>query len=224
VRDALRERLGRVFDALGCELGAYELAIAVVAAYEEPHRCYHGVAHLAACLALFDEVWRSAPHPIEVEAALAFHDLVYDPRALDNEKRSAERAKAALVAHEAPENVAARIAELVLATAHDHVEDRAEDPDAALLVDIDLAILGAPERDFEAFERGVREEYAWVDEPDYRRARARVLRAFLARPHIYRTPAIRDRLEAGARENLERALTALVGEEPRCVTSRGGRP
>src|SRR5687767_13845629 len=67
--------------------------------------------------------------------------------------------------------------------------------DAALVIDIDLTILGAPRRVFESFERQVRREYAHIPEPLFQRGRSAVLRSFLSRRRIFSTPQIRARLE-----------------------------
>jgi predicted metal-dependent HD superfamily phosphohydrolase len=83
-------------------------------------------------------------------------------------------------------------------------------PDQQLLVDIDLSILGAPQARFDEYERQVRREYAWVDEPIFRSVRSSILKEFLARPSIYSTTSFRDRLENSARENLKRSIAALA--------------
>ncbi len=44
----------------------------------------------------------------------------------------------------------------------------------------------------------------------FRAGRAKVLGGFLARPAIYRTPLFRERFEASARVNLERAIAELT--------------
>ena len=100
----------------------------------------------------------------------------------------------------------ARIERMILATKHDAIP---EDGDARLLVDIDLAILGSAPGRFDAYERQIREEYAWVPEADFRAGRARLLRSLLDRPRIYATDWFHDRLEEKARANLERSLRAL---------------
>ena len=64
---------------------------------------------------------------------------------------------------------------------------------------------------FQAFEQQVREEYAWVPEPLFRQKRAEVLEGFLGRPQLYRTPALREALEAQARVNLADAIAVLRG-------------
>jgi predicted metal-dependent HD superfamily phosphohydrolase len=74
---------------------------------------------------------------------------------------------------------------------------------------VDLSILGQPPEVYRKFEADVRREYWWVLAPIFRRERARILRSFLERPHIYNLGVFRDRYEAQARRNVAAALAAL---------------
>jgi predicted metal-dependent HD superfamily phosphohydrolase len=99
-----------------------------------------------------------------------------------------------------------RVRALILATRHDAPPDT---PDAQVLVDIDLSILGAHAARFDEYEQQVRDEYAWVPAFLFRRTRRKILEAFLARPSIYATVHFHSQLEKKARENLARALLKL---------------
>jgi predicted metal-dependent HD superfamily phosphohydrolase len=181
----------------------------LVAAYSEPQRHYHTLQHLRECLAHFEAAASLAKRPAEVELALWFHDAVYDAQRQDNEERSAEWARRSILAAGCGEDVALRVQALVLATAsHEAVAD---DPDLQLLLDIDLAILGAAPARFAEYERQIRAEYAHVPEPLFRAGRARVLAGFLARPRVYATAAFHDALEQRARANIVTALSAVQG-------------
>ncbi|MEJ8839081.1 HD domain-containing protein [Ramlibacter sp. AN1133] len=199
------QRLWRELQADPVPNGLYNQ---LVAAYSEPHRHYHTLQHLRACLAHLDAAASLAQHPAEVELALWFHDAVYDPRCADNEERSAEWAWRSILAAGCGEDVAQRVQGLVLATKGHTAGD---DPDARLLLDIDLAILGAAPARFDEYEGQIRAEYAHLGEPQFRTGRARVLSSFLARPRIYLTSAFHDALEHRARENIGRSLEALQG-------------
>src|SRR5688572_8787422 len=142
------------------------------AAYAEPHRHYHTAAHIGACLTELDSARALARFPFEVEAALWFHDAIYDPKASDNEQRSAEWAVAFLSGAGAAAAVGARVYAHVMATRHD---GEAGSPDSALVVDIDLSILGQPPAVYAQFEKNVREEYRWVPAALYRRTRREIL-------------------------------------------------
>lgn len=181
------------------------------ALYRAEDRHYHGLAHIEAMLALAEEYRGLLDDPGAVEAAIWFHDAVYDSRAKDNEAKSAELAEKRLARRIDPHRLA-RIAAMINATAtHQLPPLRDEDAlnDAALLLDMDLAILGAGPAAFDAYEKAVRLEYGWVEEPMWRAGRAAVLQNFLARPHIFCTQSFRDRFEARARQNLERSLASL---------------
>jgi predicted metal-dependent HD superfamily phosphohydrolase len=99
-----------------------------------------------------------------------------------------------------------RVRALIMATCHHAL---AQTQDAQVLVDIDLAILGAGAARFDEYENQVRAEYSWVPEFLFRRKRREVLASFLSRPAIYSTVHFKNRLEKKARDNLARSLSAL---------------
>jgi predicted metal-dependent HD superfamily phosphohydrolase len=192
----------RLWGELGATVVNGGLMNQLVAAYSERHRHYHTLQHLRECLAQFEAASMLARRPAEVELALWFHDAVYEPQRHDNEERSADWARASVLAAGCAEDVAERVAALVLATKSHSAP--ANDPDTALLLDIDLAILAAAPARFAEYERQIRAEYAHVPEEAFRARRAQVLQGFLARERIYVTDAFHDALEARARHNLER--------------------
>lgn len=85
----------------------------------------------------------------------------------------------------------------------------ADCPDGALLLDVDLSILGSTPDVFDEYDAGIRLEYEHVPLADYRSARGRILSGFLARPRIYTTDWAHERWDAAARENLKRAIGTL---------------
>ena len=64
-----------------------------MAAFAEPQRHYHNQQHIAECLTQFDAARNIARRPEAIEFAIWFHDAVYDPKAGDNEEKSAALAK-----------------------------------------------------------------------------------------------------------------------------------
>lgn len=171
--------------------------------YGETHRAYHTQQHLAECLSLFDGVRHLVGRPAEVEIALWFHDAIYDVHRHDNEARSADWARQALLGAKAPAEVAARVAALVMATRHSVAPATA---DEGLLVDVDLAVLGATPARFAEYEAQIRAEYAHVPAQVLAEKRGAILAGFLARPAIYACGPLRHRFEAAARRNLSAAL------------------
>jgi predicted metal-dependent HD superfamily phosphohydrolase len=193
---------------LGVEAPGDGLYAELVAHYSAPERHYHSLRHLDECFARFAESHHLAERPHEIALALWFHDAVYDVRGQDNEERSAAWAEEVARGAGLPADVATRIRGLIMATKHDALPGS---NDGRLLVDIDLAILGASGERFDEYERQVRQEYSWVPDVLFRSKRREILEAFLARPHIFSTDYFRSRYEAQARANLERSITALTG-------------
>jgi predicted metal-dependent HD superfamily phosphohydrolase len=203
-----QKRWSGLWSRLGAQGSGLSIFAHLAAAYAESSRAYHNADHIRDCLAQLDLSRGNARRPDEVETALWFHDAVYVPGASDNEERSARLAQTALLACAVPLDISRRVAELVLATRHLTIP---RDPDAQLLCDIDLSILGRDPGVFDEFERGIRLEYAWVPEPMYRTSRSEVLAGFLRRKSIYQTEFFRARYEQPARANLERVLADLTG-------------
>jgi predicted metal-dependent HD superfamily phosphohydrolase len=195
------------WDALGLAPPPADVPAALLARWAEPHRKYHTPQHLCECLALFERHRTLAAYPGEVAIALWFHDAIYDTARHDNEVASADWAVRVLREAGAAEDVAARVHALVMATCHRGVP--ATD-DERLLVDIDLAILGADSPRFAEYERQIRDEYGFVPEEVFREKRGEILRGFLARPALFSTPAFVARYEAPARANLASAISGLA--------------
>ena len=175
----------------------------LLAAYREPQRHYHNLEHIRECLDLVTLV----PSSAEIEIAIWFHDAVYDPLVKDNEQRSANLAVAALRRMGAAGDLIADVSGLILDTCHTAPP---ASPAGQYLVDIDLSILGAERPRFDAFEHGIRMEYARVPDDAFRAGRSAILRSFLQRPAIYHTAPFGDRFELPARRNLEYALQRLA--------------
>ncbi|TIO10430.1 hypothetical protein [Mesorhizobium sp.] len=181
------------------------------ALYRAEGRHYHNLAHIEAMLALAGG-YRASLHDAEaVEAAIWFHDAIYDSRAKDNEARSAALAEEKLAGRTDAQRLG-RITAMIIATATHELPQFGDENairDAALFLDMDLAILGAAPDAFDAYEQAVRREYGWVEEPMWRAGRSAVLKSFLARPHIFHTEEFRQRFEAQARQNIARSIEAL---------------
>ncbi|MGY2995220.1 HD domain-containing protein [Mesorhizobium sp. URHB0026] len=180
--------------------------------YKGGDRHYHNLAHIEAMLALARDYRTLLDDREAVEAAIWFHDAVYDSRAKDNEAQSAALAEQKL-AGRIDAGRLSRVSAMILATATHQLplfDDVAATRDASLFLDMDLSILGAAPDAFDAYERAVRREYGWVEEPMWRAGRGAVLKSFLARPHIFHTQEFRQRFEPQARLNMARSLQALT--------------
>ncbi|HET8730421.1 MAG TPA: metal-dependent hydrolase [Moraxellaceae bacterium] len=188
---------------------APDLLTRLMAAYSEPHRHYHTLQHLCECLAHLQIMAHVPDHPDEVGLALWFHDAILESGHQDNEARSAEWARQALLDAGLPETRANRVADLIMTTCHNAIPAGI---DAKVLVDIDLGILGASPIRFDEYERQVREEYSHLPESVFRMGRLQVLQHFLDRPRLYSTTEFFEKYEGQARENLARSIRALQGK------------
>jgi predicted metal-dependent HD superfamily phosphohydrolase len=177
---------------------------ALVAAWSEPHRRYHDLAHLAAVLGLVGELGGAAD-PDAVRLAAWYHDAVYDPERSDNEEVSAQRARAGLRGLVDDER-AAEVERLVRLTAgHDPAP---EDSNGAVLCDADLAVLAAPAESYAAYASAVRAEYGHLSDEEFTSGRIVVLEHLLSLPALYRTPAAQPWTEP-ARANMGAELVLL---------------
>jgi predicted metal-dependent HD superfamily phosphohydrolase len=185
----------------------FDLAFGLIEyAYCSPGRHYHNARHVADCLREFAGVRTACRDNRAVEAALLFHDYEYDPTRHDNEERSAEEAARALHAVGWRGTRVETVRGLILATKHAAAPAT---PDACVVVDIDLSILGKPAAAFEEYERAIRREYGHVPDDAFRSGRAGILSTFLSRSRIYATDYFASRYEMSARQNLGRSLAAL---------------
>lgn len=176
----------------------------LVDAYSDPARAYHNLTHVDDCLIRFDEYVHLTVDPVAVEFAIWFHDIVYDTHAHDNEERSAAVA-AEFLSGTGLEPV---VAGLIQATRH--VSPPAS-PDAALLCDIDLSILGSDPGVYDSYASAIRQEYAWVPLEEYASTRIRLLESFLGRPAVFATPQLETCFGDQARSNLRREIASLAG-------------
>ena len=173
----------------------------VQAAYAEPWRHYHTAQHIDECLAAWAAVRAQLKAPACVALAIWLHDLVYDPKAKDNEAQSAALTRdwwrGAL-----PEDQLATVCGWIEATqAH---EAAPHDADLQALLDIDLAILAAEPTRFAQYEAQVAREYAHVPPDLFAQGRRAFLQTLSVRPALFHHPAF-VHLEAPARANLARA-------------------
>jgi predicted metal-dependent HD superfamily phosphohydrolase len=194
----------------------------LLARYGEPHRAYHDGRHLAEVLAA---VALLAEHADDLSVAVAaawWHDVVYDvpvltgagaptstnaDEHLSNEEASARLAEVTLSDLGADPERVARVGALIRMTA---VHDPSPlDPDAQVLSDADLSVLASPPNRYATYVSDVRREYAAVPDDLFRTGRAALLRTFLERDRIYRTPSAHERWEADARANLAAELREL---------------
>jgi predicted metal-dependent HD superfamily phosphohydrolase len=194
--------------SLGVDEGKARRAFAdLVANYNEEGRYYHNLAHIGLVLNTANELSQLAKDYEKVQLAIWYHDVIYDPRAKDNEARSAAYAQRQLPALGFPAETVTRVSDLILATTTHLAEDG--DIDAQIMLDADLAPLAYDTALFFQQSEALREEFSYIPEEEYRQSRIRVLKTFLSRERIYQTDQLYSELEAKARSNLQNSLNEL---------------
>jgi predicted metal-dependent HD superfamily phosphohydrolase len=186
----------------------------VRAAHATPPRVYHDWQHVARVLEHVGQIAKAVgwTHPREVWLAALFHDAIYVAGARDNEARSAALARATIARAFPGEGIDAdRVAALIELTArHGQLTPADVDAEAALFLDCDTAVLGAPNDEFDRYDAGVAKEWTAAISPDeYRAGRAAFLERLLGAPRIFLSDYFHERLDAPARANLRRALARL---------------
>ena len=183
------------------------------ARYAEPHRAYHGQAHIDAMLQGLSALGDAFERPAAVELAIWYHDAIYDPARHDNEARSADLLRAEVSGLADPALLDA--AELMVRLTAGHTLPPDVHPawrtDCALFLDLDLAVLGAPAAEYDAYEAGIAAEFVPVHGINaFRTGRAAFLRALLDRARLFHTDRFHAALDAPARVNLSRALQSYL--------------
>jgi len=179
----------------------------IMAAHSQAHRRYHGVGHLEALFALLDEYALSVAEPLPLHFAVWWHDVVYEPKASDNEGRSAALARARLTEMGAAQDLIEPLDLLILAT-RNHWEGPTMG-DGDYFLDADIAILGAPPSLYDQYAEDVRAEYSFAPEPMFRAGRSQFLSKAIERQPLFRRPEFEAAYGAAARENMRRELVRL---------------
>jgi predicted metal-dependent HD superfamily phosphohydrolase len=200
------DRWNKLWKSLGAAKDGEDLFYQLINAYNDKNRAYHNISHIKHCLNEFDQIKYRLKNPKEVELAIWFHDVIYDPKSVSNEEESAEFTILELKKSEAPCISIDMVKHFILATKHDRSINT---PDSEYLVDIDISIFGYPPKIYMDYEKNIRKEYEWVPEAIYRKKRKELLISFLSRGKIYYTNFFSNKYELQSRSNLKAAIKSL---------------
>ena len=177
--------------------------------YGEAHRAYHTWDHITALLDHFERLeWHD---PKSVEAALFWHDVIYEPLSSTNEADSAAMMRKVMFGR-ADATLLDRAEAIVLATAKHQVPagaDSALEQDCALFLDMDLSILGAPWEEFDRYDRAIRQEFIAIPDQVFLPRRRAIMAGFLERERLFLTDTFHQNYDATARANLARLVASL---------------
>lgn len=190
------------------------IVVAVTARMHEPWRHYHDGRHIAEIDGHLGAAEMAGVRIVDGVAARAFskwHDAVYDAEAAHgrNEELSARLCEADVssIAHDIS---VSRAAAAIRATVTHIPPDSRICPDGELLLDCDLAILGAHPERFDEYDGDIRLEYGHIPHATWRLRRPAVMARFGDRPRIYRTEWARDLWETQARANIARLIASYA--------------
>lgn len=192
----------------GCDASVFKRARE---AYDTPLRAYHNWQHVEACVAQISSF--VCDHPRRVFLALVFHDGIYVAGRTDNEANSAELARASLESCVSSTELDA-IDRMIRATS-DHRAHAAADRDLAVMLDIDLSILGASREAYARYAHAIHEEFvpSAATDVQFRIGRLEFLERTLASPSLFITPEASRRWDVPARANMAWEIDGLKGEQ-----------
>jgi len=144
--------------------------------------------------------------PLALQLAVFYHDLIYNPRADDNELRSAEAAQMCLITVAIPAQTIARTHAHIMAT---ESHEKTNSNDTNLFLDGDRRILSADWGIYWKYAEAIKKEYSFYPEYLYNDGRVKALRKFLRQDEIYfRSPF--TSLESKARDNMKKEIELLL--------------
>ena len=175
--------------------------------YNEKHRAYHNLTHIKDCLNHLDEYNQNLEDKHEIELAIFYHDVIYNPYRKDNEPKSADLAILFLNNQKVEHTIISKIEALIIATIH---QKSPETRSQAIIMDIDIATLGSEPSVYLEYSQNIRKEYSWVPMILYKRKRKEILNNFLKRERLYYTDYFFHKFETQARINLQGEINRLM--------------
>ncbi len=172
--------------------------------YAESHRKYHTFEHIAFLLKEFSPVRCLARNPEAVEAAIWFHDAIYEIGSRINEEESAWFARCELGDLGCAEQFGLDVVGLILWTKHKDMPPEAN-RDAQLLVSLDLLSLSLPLEDFMEHTKQIREEQrsAVPNEAAIIRGQVAFLNTIFDREAVYPLASFEKKYGKRAKSNIE---------------------
>ena len=172
------------------------------------NRHYHNLSHIFNMLKQLDETKTEIKDLESLKFAIWYHDIIYKSTKKDNEDKSALFALKRLKKINFNPERAQIVQELILSTKK-HTIIKSQNNDNAVLLDLDLSILGTDWNTYKKYISNIRKEYKIYPNFMYNPGRKKVLNHFLERETLYFTEHYKEQYEAQARENLNREIKLL---------------
>ena len=176
--------------------------------YTTKNRHYHNLSHISNMLKQLDETQTEIKDLDSLKFAIWYHDIIYKSTKKDNEEKSAlfalERLKKI---NFEPER--AQLTENLIVSTKKHNILLTQNNDNAVLLDLDLSILGTDWNTYKKYISNIRQEYKVYPDFMYNPGRKKVLNHFLERENLYFTEHYKQSYEQQARENLSHEIKLL---------------
>lgn len=176
--------------------------------YSQKSRYYHNLSHIHNML-LKAEDFKNEIYDFDVlKLTIWYHDIIYKSTKKDNEEKSVVFAKKRLKSLNFDEKRIKIVQNLIISTKK-HELILHDNSDNALLLDLDLSILGSSWESYKKYIQNIRKEYKIYPNFMYNPGRKKVLEHFLKRESLYFTDSFKNEYEIQARENLKREIELL---------------
>jgi len=205
----------------------------VLACYDEPHRAYHTREHLEEMFSLLDEIIElyglSERETTIAALSIFYHDIVYQTNSVDviskNEQRSAQIADGEMrVKLAVNDRAICDAVETIIIATKDHSVDPEQNPVGALVIDIDMAILGSDKDRYEQYKGQIRKEFStFSDVMFYQARRDHFLYPSVRKPRLFLTDSMQDRFGDQAKENMFAEIAEVNRTLPRQAPSQQGK-
>ncbi|NGM67035.1 hypothetical protein [Sphingobacterium sp. SGR-19] len=174
--------------------------------YTAKGRFYHNAHHLEEMILVLDPVKHEIQDRDSLLLSVFYHDIIYNPTAVDNEEKSADSAQKQLKRLCVPAEKIHLISEQIMAT---KTHEKSDDTDTNFLLDADLCVLGKSWRKYLIYSNQIRKEYAIYPDAVYKQGRKKVLTHLLHLKEIFKTDFFQDKYEHQARENIRKEIERL---------------
>ena len=167
-------------------------------------RAYHNLLHIKEMLVLYQKVKPLLAHPLETYLAVVFHDIVYVPQSLENEKASAAFAREYIAKNiVSPEIQISEVEKQILCTSMHGKDFSPLSSDEELIMDMDIAILASDTSRLLEYEKQIFQEYSpFISQEEYRKQRISFLDSLLQKKHIFFSTYFLSRYEEKAQRNV----------------------
>jgi len=176
--------------------------------YEHKSRHYHNLTHIYKMLTQLEEVEMKISDNHALKFTIWFHDVIYKSTKNDNEEKSADFAINRMKSFNFDKKRIEIIENLIISTKK-HQLILHDNTDNALLLDLDLSILGTDWETYKKYTQNIRKEYAIYPNFIYKKGRKKVLEHFLERKTLYFTDYHKTLFEQQAKENLKKEIELL---------------